>query len=195
MPSLTVAHAEGLAAFRASVVAFTDAVRDLPEVELFEPSRSAGWTRFDVVAHVLAGWEELLGGFAQRTAGPATVDAASYWAAYADAGSGHDPVLVLMDQRRWTDAHRRPSAAVTRLLDLADRVLAASDALPDGHHGFQGHVMTSGDLLASWTVEDVVHLVDLDLGAVPPPAALDLARRTAEALPLDAVPWDPDALG
>ncbi|MBT9257537.1 maleylpyruvate isomerase N-terminal domain-containing protein [Phycicoccus sp. KQZ13P-1] len=157
MPALTVPHAEALDAFRASVAAFADAVRDLPEVALFEPSRCAGWTRFDVVAHVLAGWEELLGGFAQRTAGPATVDAASYWAAYAEAGSGHDPVLVLMDQRRWTDAHRRPAAAVARLVD-------------------------------------VVHLVDLDLGATPPPAALDLARRTAEALPRAAVPWDPEAL-
>ncbi|QKE85030.1 maleylpyruvate isomerase N-terminal domain-containing protein [Arthrobacter sp. NEB 688] len=195
MTTLTVPHDEGLAAFRESVLAVVDAVHSLPEPELFEPSRCAGWTRFDVVAHVLAGWEELLGGFARPASGPATVDAAGYWAAYARAGVDADPVLVLMDQRRRTDAHRRPSAAVARLVDVADQAVAAATSLTDGHHAFQGHVLTSGDLLATWAVEDVVHLVDLDVGATPPASALDLARRTAEALPRAAVPWDPAALG
>ncbi len=52
--------------------------------------------------------------------------------------------------------------------------------------------MTSGDLLASWAVEDVVHHLDLDVEQPPPDSALVMARRTAEAiLGADLPPrWD-----
>jgi hypothetical protein len=60
---------------------------------------------------------------------------------------------------------------------------------------FQGHVLTSGDFLATWAAELAVHHLDLDLGPElpgPDPAALGLARQTADALAGQPSPtgWD-----
>ncbi|MGG5257352.1 maleylpyruvate isomerase N-terminal domain-containing protein [Phycicoccus avicenniae] len=181
--ALTVAHDPAVTALRGAVDAFLRTTRSLPEVALLEPSRCLGWTRFDVVDHVLAGWSELFAGLADRTDGPPTVDAASYWTAYAEQESGADPVLVVMAQRRHALAHSRPSAAVTALDAVGaqlDRVVAN---LPEGHHAFQGHVLTSGDLLTTWAVETVIHQHDVEAGDDLPEAALDLAHRTAEHVP------------
>lgn len=57
--------------------------------------------------------------------------------------------------------------------------------LDDGVVAFQGSVITTGDLLTTWAVELAVHQLDLarevDVPA-PPLGALDLARRTVDAL-------------
>ena len=61
----------------------------------------------------------------------------------------------------------------------------AAERLTDGVLAFQGGVLTTGDLLATWAVELGVHQLDLarDVEVAPPtPASLDLARRTVEAL-------------
>ena len=61
-----------------------------------------------------------------------------------------------------------------------------------GRVRFQGHVLDTGDFLATWATELAVHHLDLDLEAAlpgPDPDALQLARKTAEALaggPIDA---------
>mgnify|MGYP002758780453 FL=1 len=57
--------------------------------------------------------------------------------------------------------------------------------LPDGPIAFQGHVLTAGDMLATWAVELAVHHHDLALPAgapAPAPAAVHIGRLTAEAL-------------
>jgi hypothetical protein len=66
------------------------------------------------------------------------------------------------------------------------------ERMAPGRVGFQGHVLTTGNFLATWATELAVHHLDLDLGEdapAPDPEALRLARRTAEALaggPIDA---------
>lgn len=50
---------------------------------------------------------------------------------------------------------------------------------------FQGHVLDSGDFLATWAVELTVHHLDLgrEISIGPPdPASTRLARQTIEAL-------------
>jgi hypothetical protein len=183
--SLTVDLPTGRIAFTESVTAFVRAVDAVEEWDLLAASRCHGWTRLDVVTHVLAGWQEMLGGMVSAVDDPATVDAASYWTAFADNEAG-DPLLTLMAQRRRTAAYSRPRAACEQLHDVADAIRRGAESLPDRHVAWQGQVFTPGDFLGIWAVEDVIHQLDLDLdldeGADLPPTALDLGRATVETL-------------
>lgn len=183
--SLTIDLSTGRTAFAESVTAFVRAVDTVDEWDLLGASRCHGWTRLDVVVHVLAGWQEMLGGMVSPVDDAATVDAASYWTAFAELEAG-DPLLTLMAQRRRTAAYSRPSAATDQLRDVGDAVLRGAESLADRHVAWQGQVFTPGDFLVIWAVEDVIHQLDLDLdadrGAPLPPAALDLGRATVEAL-------------
>ena len=167
------------------MTAFVEAVDAVDEWDLLSASRCHGWTRLDVVVHVLAGWQEMLGGMVSPVDDPPTVDAASYWTAFADHEAG-DPLLTLMAQRRRAMAYPRPAAAIEQLQDVADAVRRGAAGLSDRHVTWQGQVFTPGDFLVVWAVEDVIHHLDLDVdqhpGAGPPPIALDLGRATVEAL-------------
>lgn len=176
----TVSHTDGAAGLREAAASFLTAASALDELALLESSRCVGWSRLEVVDHVLAGWRELFAGLADRTDGPASVDAASYWTDYAEQVADADPVLVVMEQRRHSLAHARPAAAVAAIVDVGRQLDHVVAALPEGFHAFQGHVLTSGDLLATWAVETVVHQLDLDAETDVPPSALRLAHRTAE---------------
>ena len=186
---LTFATEPARAAFVGSVTSFVDAAEAMPEHDLLGASRCHGWTRMDVVVHVLAGWQEMLGGMVSPTPDPPSVDAASYWPAFADEYSGHDPVAALMSQRRRTAAYLRPASALEQLRDVADAVVRGAGSLAEeGRYAWQGHVFTTGDFLAIWAVEDVVHHLDLLAEAPPPPDGMTMARRTVEALVGDALP-------
>jgi hypothetical protein len=183
--SLTVDLPTGRTAFAESVTSFVRAVDAVDEWDLLGASRCHGWTRLDVLVHVLAGWQEMLGGMVSPVDDPPTVDAASYWTAFADLEAG-DPLLTLMDQRRRTAAYSRPSGACEQLQDVAEAVLRGAASLPERNVAWQGQVFTPGDFLVIWAVEDVIHQLDLDLdedhGAGLPTTALDLGRATVEAL-------------
>jgi len=183
--SLTVALPTARIAFADSVTAFVRAVDAVHEWDLLAASRCHGWSRMDVVVHVLAGWQEMLGGMVSPVDAPTTVDAASYWTAFAAHEAG-DPLLTLMAQRRRTAAYSRPRAACEQLHDVADAVRRGAESLPDRRVAWQGQVFTPGDFLAVWAVEDVVHQLDLHLdqhhAADLPSTALDLSRATVETL-------------
>lgn len=186
--ALTVDLPEARDAFVTSVDAFVAAARGLGEYDLLGRSRCHGWTRLDVVTHVIAGWQEMLCGFATPDDGPPTVDAASYWPAYAEEFGDDDPVDVLMSQRRRGDAWPRPSSAVGQLRELAAAMRSAAHHLPDQPCRWQGHVFSAGDFLAVWAVEDVVHQLDLDVDGEVPRGALSLTRATVEALVGEPLP-------
>lgn len=177
-----------------SVEAFVRAVTDLDELALLDASRCRGWTRLDVVVHVVAGWHEMLGGLVSVVDDEPTVDAASYWTAFAEQYADDDPVLDLMAQRRRSAAYARPSAAVDQLTDVAGALLRGVRALADVRLLWQGHVFTAGDFLTTWAVEHAVHHLDLllpdpDVHPVPAPA-LQLARATVEALAAGPLPGE-----
>ena len=172
---------------------FLDAVGALDDASLLNASRCHGWCLVDVVVHVQLGLAEvglgLLGIRADARASDA--DAASYWRTQPP-GTG-DAIAATLHVRRLGAAFRLPSLAVRQLRDTADPVSAAVAALPPGTVDFQGHVLSTGDFLASWAVELAVH--QLDLGretAVPPPhpSGLTLARQTAETLLGAPLPGD-----
>lgn len=182
MASLTVVHADGLVAFLQSADRLLAAAASPSERDLLGQSRCHGWSRMDVLAHVLAGWQEMLGAFIAPTDAPPDVDAASFWGTAAGGMPEADPVPALMAQRRRTDAYTRPSALLAQLRDVAATVATGASNLGTSNVRFQGHVMTSGDLLAIWAVENAIHHLDLDLPVPGSPAALRLARRTCDAL-------------
>jgi uncharacterized protein (TIGR03083 family) len=190
--ALTIPADVGRAECLASLDAFLDAIGGLSEYELFASSRCHGWTRLDVVVHVSAGLQEILSGLVSPAAGPPTVHAASYWRAFAEEFGGEDPVEVLTSQRRRGTAYARPAAAVEQLRDVAAAVERGIDAATDRPCLWQGHVFTTGDFLAVWAVEHVVHHLDLLVPAPPPAGGLALARATVEALLGEALPreWD-----
>ncbi|GAB6985516.1 maleylpyruvate isomerase N-terminal domain-containing protein [Nocardioides pyridinolyticus] len=180
--ALTVDLATGRTAFAESVTAFVCAADGFSEWDLLGASRCHGWTRLDVVAHVVAGWQEMLGGFVSPVDGPPTVDAASYWRAFEDEHADTDPVVPLMAQRRRSAAFVRPDSARQQLRDVADAVRRGGAGCAEGHYAWQGHVFTAGDFLAIWAVEDVLHQLDLLADAPVPPSALGLARATVTEL-------------
>jgi Mycothiol maleylpyruvate isomerase N-terminal domain len=179
---LSVEAETGRRAFSESAEAFVRAVDGLDEWELLGPSRCHGWTRLDVVVHVIGGWHEMLGGLVSAVDRAPTVDAASYWRAFAEEYADPDPVVTLMAQRRRTMAYARPASAREQLQDVAAAVLRGAAGVADASYLWQGHVFAPGDFLAVWAVEDVVHQLDLLCEDPVPRSALDLARSTIEAL-------------
>src|SRR6476661_4115148 len=168
-------------AFVDSVHGFVGAVEACDDWALLASSRCHGWTRVDVALHVLAGWQEMLGGFVSPADGPPTVDAATYWPAFDDQAA-EDPLVPLLAQRRRTAAYTRLDSARRHLHDVAGAVLAGAAGLGDGHVSWQGHVFTAGDFLAIWAVEDALHQLDLLTDRPVPGTALDLARATVAEL-------------
>ena len=189
---LSVSLEEGRTACADSVDAFLRAAQAFGEYELLGASRCHGWTRLDVVAHVLAGWQEMLGGMVSPVDDEPSVDTATYWPAFAADYPMDDPVPSLMAQRRRTAAYVRPASALGQLRDVTAPLQRGIAALPDRHVLWQGHVFAPGDFLAIWAVENVVHHLDLLTEEPAPPAALALTRATVEALVGQRLPpaWD-----
>jgi hypothetical protein len=186
--TLSVDHDTGRHAFLAQLDRTTTALATLDDHALLTPSRCHGWSALEVAVHLRTGLQELLGGVVSPTDATPDRDAASYWAAFppaADSSDDRDEVDAILWTRRTASAYGRPRGAVQHLLDTAEPLRAAVGALADGRVAFQGHVLTTGDLLATWAVELVVHHLDLGpLVATTPPdqRALRIARRTVEAL-------------
>ena len=181
--TLSIDLDEGKLAFEESVVGLIGAADRLTEHEMFGRSLCHGWLRLDVLTHVLGGWEEMLVGFVQQVDAAPTVDAASYWTAFAQEMAQEDPIAVLLAQRRRSDSHSSPAALLAQLHDVSAAVAHATRIMTDQPRRWQGQVFSAGDFLAIWAVEDAVHHLDLDLqGDVPPASALSLSRRTIETL-------------
>ncbi len=172
----------GRSACADSIESFLAAVDDLSEYDLLDVSRCHGWARLDVVVHVLAGWQEMLGGLVSPVESEPTVDAATFWTAFATEYATEDPVPTLMSQRRRTAAYARPASASAQLHDVADALLRGLDSFDDRPCVWQGHVFAPGDYLAVWAVENVVHELDLLSDREPPASAVGLARASIEAL-------------
>jgi len=194
--ALTVTLEEGRAACAETIRGFVRAADGLTEHELLDVSRCHGWSRLDAVTHVISGWQEMLGGLVSVVDAEPTVDAATYWSAFADAYGGEDSVSLLMAQRRRTSTYSRPESTREHLRELAAALVRGVDAFGDQRCLWQKHVFAPGDFLAVWAVENVVHHLDLRSVEPAPANALALARATVEALagtPLPSSWTDEDA--
>jgi hypothetical protein len=189
---LTLAHAEGRDTFVEALDRFVAAVEPLDDHALLAASRCWGWTVVDVVTHVRLGLEEVAPCLltAGTCAEPPDHDAATYWLTEPP-GTGAGEVAGILAIRRVASATREPRGSLAPLEVVAAGLRTGARQLADGVLAFQGCVLTTGDLLATWAVELAVHQLDLareiDV-ASPPPAALGLARRTVEALAKAGLP-------
>lgn len=190
--ALTIALDQARPACEESVHRFLAAVDGFTEYELLGASRCHGWARLEVVAHVLAGWQEMLAGLVSPVDQDATVDAESYWSAFEAQYADEDPIAVLMSQRRRSAVFARPASACEQLADVGAALLRGIRSLPDRTCLWQGHVFTAGDFLTVWAVEDVVHQLDLDSEVPPQAEGLALARTTVEARIGQSLPADWD---
>jgi hypothetical protein len=187
---LSVPHRPARRAFTGQLARFVGVVASLDDHRLLTASRCHGWTVLDAAVHVRAGLQEMLEGVTAPTDAQPSRDAASYWAGGVPTDGG-DAVDGILWTRRTASAYRRPSTAVRHLQAVADAVHRGVETMADARVAFQGHVLTTGDFLATWAVELAVHHVDLmlHLDLEPPTAdALSLTRRTVEALAESAMP-------
>jgi hypothetical protein len=190
---MQVEHEPAARACAAAIRALLAAADGLDDRDLLAPSRCLGWNRLDTLVHVHLGLQEMLLGMVSPTDEQPDVDAASYWRTDPP---GNDDSADALDQiaylHRLSSAYRRPTGAVRHLRSTADTLADAVERMAPGHLRFQGHVLDTGDFLATWATELTVHHLDLDLDAAGPgphPEALRLARQTAETLaggPIDA---------
>jgi Mycothiol maleylpyruvate isomerase N-terminal domain len=181
---MNVDHDGGRTAFLAGLEAFVTCAESLSDVQLMAASRCTGWTVGDVVVHVHLGLQEMLLGLVGLTTEQPETDASSYWRITLPTNDDDADQLAGMRFVRLLGAsYLRPSNAVRHMLPTVDGIRAAASRLEPGAVRFQGHVLSSGDFLATWAVELAIH--QLDMGRElplpqPAPAALRLARLTVE---------------
>jgi len=179
-------HGPAADAVLAALDVLETTLRGRRDGDLLAASRCRGWTAGDVWTHVHLGLQEMLLGLVAPTDAPAGTDAAQYWRA---AGGAGDAVAARTAQVRFvrllSSAYRDPTGLVAHALPTLAGVRSAVTGLAPGRLAFQGHVLSTGDFLATWACELAVHhldtAVELDL---PPaaPAALRIARATGVAL-------------
>lgn len=168
-----------------------DAVREvvsgLTDADLVAPTRCAGWLAAHLLVHVRLGLAEATGSFAEPADQdePADRDFVSYWR---DWPAGGEPVSFATVRWHWANASAYSVASEFRrhFEDTARAAAGVSRLAPAGRYRFQGHVMEAEDILAMWTVEFVVHHLDL-IAYLPErngplSAALALTARTLDGL-------------
>jgi len=181
---LSYDHATAVDLLLAQTHAFVAAAEGYSEYDLLGAATVHGWSRLDVIVHVRAGLEEMVGVCAAQVDDEPDHDAASYWASFAEADQGDEAAVPrILWMRRTAAAYTRPTGALRHLTDVVTTAGIALRRMPDHPVLFQGKAMSSGDFLATWVVELAVHQLDLGEGAGHPvPDSLTVVRRTAEAL-------------
>jgi uncharacterized protein (TIGR03083 family) len=193
-----ITHDAGAAAFTDQLDTLMTAVSALDDAQLGAPSRCRGWLNDDLLVHVHLGLQEMLLGLLDPTDDEPDRDAATYWTT---PPPRTDPDTDALGGARFVRllaaAYRRPTTAVAHLRPTADGLVRAVRAAAPGAVRFQGHVLGTGDFLATWAVELAVHHLDLarelDLPD-PDPTALRMARQTVEALAGELPAGWPDEL-
>ena len=184
---------EAAGALRSAYGAFATVVRSLGEEESWLPSGCTGWAVRDLVFHCLADAQRGLVALHTPAAGPVDRDAVTYWADWqpgtVGAANGRRYVRVsasmFLHFEQLRDAYLETAAAAVTAAERADPRLLV---------GTQGHVLTSGDVMATVAVEATIHHLDLVayLPSAAPPAADGLAcvRATLDGLLGRPVPLD-----
>jgi uncharacterized protein (TIGR03083 family) len=171
----------------------------LSDADLAAPTLCAGWLVAHLLAHMVLGLADQATSFAEP-AGPGEAidrDYVSYWR---DWPPGNRPASYEAVRFYWAagSAHATAHGLRQHFADTARQAAGMSRQAPAGSFRLQGHVMDAADILAMWTVEGVIHQLDLTwhlpgarLG--PTDAALALAVRTIDELtggPVRVPAWD-----
>jgi len=185
------ARAAMVAAYRA----VTDDVSKFGAGDLARPSRCQGWSRADLLFHLLLDAQRALVTFATPAAGSPDVDFATYWAPFQPGADGYDDHARFV--RRVTSSYQSDLIIVALWTGTAAAAARAAAALPgDLTLATQGHVLTAADFLATLAVEATIHHLDLTAGdesmSGPSGPGLAVTRKTLDGLlgqPLPAA-WD-----
>lgn len=188
-------------AFVAALDGLAALLDHLDDDRMHARSRCAGWLVADVLAHLHLGLVEMLAGFPARTGRPADATFATYWSAFPPDGDVAGWAHVRF-ARALAAAYTRPSAQVGHVATTVAGLHRLVGDLAAPHRlEFQGHVLEVSDFVASWTVEVVVHHLDMTVelpGApAPPSSGLAVVRDTVAALVPDPAVldgWDDRAL-
>ena len=179
----------------ASYQAVTDDASKLDEDELARPSRCLGWSRGDLLFHMLLDAQRALVTFATPAAGEPDVDFASYWAPFQPGAEGYLRHARII--RRIASAFDSDLAVVALWAETAAAAARAGAALPaDVKLATQGHVLAAADFLATLAVEATIHHLDLTDGetslAGPSGPGLAVTRETLDGVLGQPVPvgWD-----
>jgi uncharacterized protein (TIGR03083 family) len=172
-------------AMAAAYQAVTADLDRLTEPELARPSGCLGWTRADLLFHLLLDAQRALVTVATPAVGSADTDFVSYWTPFRPGAEGYDEHARFV--RRGAAAYRSDLSIVARWTETAPAAVRAAAALPPAAVvATQGHVLAAGDFLATLAVEATVHHLDLVAGdqALAGPSGLGLAvtRETLDGL-------------
>lgn len=181
----------------------TTATEALGPDELLRPSRCAGWTAGDVLCHQLLDARRALIALASPAAPDQSpdLDDISYWRPYSPASAeptrlGSPDAARHAQHVRIVAAAYPPGALAAEWRETAAAAGRAAAACPYPAVVTQGHVLATGDFIATLAAEAAVHYLDLTVGlpAAPPPEPLSLAlvRRVLDGLlgtPMPG-PWD-----
>lgn len=174
-----------LAAAQVEVV--SELVAGLSDADLVAPTRCAGWLAAHLIVHVRLGLADTTGSFAEPAGPdePTDRDFVSYWRDWPVAA---EPVTFGRVRWHWATASAYSVASEFRrhFADTATAAAGVSRRAPAGRFRIQGHVMEAEDILAMWTVELVVHQLDLIAYLPgrpgPLPEALALTAQTLDGL-------------
>jgi uncharacterized protein (TIGR03083 family) len=177
----------------ASYRAVTDDVGQLGEDELARPSCCRGWSRADVLFHLLLDAQRALVTFATPADGPAEVDFISYWAPFRPGTEGYAAHARFV--RRVASSYRSDLVIAAQWAETAAAATRAAATLPaDAKVATQGHVLVAGDFLAMLAVEATIHHLDLVAGdeslAGPSRDGLATVRETLDGILAEPVPVD-----
>jgi uncharacterized protein (TIGR03083 family) len=175
-----------------------ETVAGLTDADLVAPTRCSGWLVAHLLAHMRLGLAEHATSFAEpaKPGEHADRDYVSYWRDFPPAAEppGYGGVRF-----HWANASAYTTADGMRghFADTARAAAGLTRRAPEGSYRIQGHVMDAADILAMWTVEWVIHQLDLTAhlpGGRPAPSAdaVALTARTLDGL-LGRVPrpgWD-----
>jgi uncharacterized protein (TIGR03083 family) len=173
----------------------TTDVERLDEDKLACPSRCLGWTRADLLYHMLLDAQRALVTFASPATGTADVDFVSYWAPFRPGDEGYDAHARFV---RWVAAAYRSDLVIAaQWRETAEAAAYAATTLgADAKVATQGHVLAAGDFLATLAVEATIHHLDLAAGdqsvSGPSGPGLAVARETFDGMLAEPVPagWD-----
>ncbi|MDN4174576.1 maleylpyruvate isomerase N-terminal domain-containing protein [Nocardioides sp. SOB77] len=160
--------------------AITDTLRVRSEEDLAQPSRAEAWTVRELLLHQLLDARRALVALATPAAGPADVDAATYWRGFrpdeGDGGAAHARFVV-----RAAAAYDGSAGLLAEWAETAGAAArAAAAADPDALVSTQGHVLSARDLVSTLVVEATVHL--LDLWGEPPAEAVEHTTAVLERI-------------
>jgi hypothetical protein len=188
-----VDHAHGQDSYLRALRGLLDSFGQLDDRAILAPSCCFGWNVGDVLTHVHLGLQEMLLALGMYTDEAPDADAASYWRAFPPSQGviSDDQLDDIQFVRRACAAYRRPADVLRHFSITARGLLDRVPTMPEVAMPFQNRVLASGDFLAVWTVELVIHHLDLQAEVTlpdPDPTPLRLTRQVIEALLGDELP-------